>query len=256
MNRVDMRKRFVYVMMCVLIVATPAFPGGNEPWPPDQNPERRGGVRYVREMTAEASQHETRLVESLRRITALDGLHFGPAGYLALADGSVPSGGACTAREILVRSMQSGMAFIVEDVSGSESVNFGQIGSCWISLDTGQRSKGYSVWLIRLDFDDFARMEATQDVRESFDPGFTLLHELLHGLGYEDKPVATGVGGCESVLNRARAELGLPLRDQYFGELVFATEVVASVRLRFRAWEGSERKSRTKYMFFMVKSNR
>lgn len=251
-----MGKRFVYVISVVLTIAPPAFPRANEPWPGDQTPERRGGVRYVREMTAEASLHESRLVESLQRITALHELHFGPAGYLTVADGSAPSAGACTAREILVRAMQSGLTFIVEDASGSESVNFGQIASCWVSPDAGRHSKGYSAWLIRLDFDDFARMEAAQDVRESFDPGFTLLHELLHGLGYDDKPVANGVGGCESVLNRARAELGLPLRDQYFGELIFASDVLSSVRLRFRAREGSEGKSRTRYMFFLVKSNR
>jgi hypothetical protein len=207
-------------------------------------------------MTAEAARHESSLLESLRRITALDGIHFGPDGHLSLGNDSAPDGGACTAREVLRRALDSGVAFLVEDVSGSESVNFGQITGCWISRGPGRNSGGYRAWLIRLDFDDFASMDATPDVRESFDPGFTLLHELLHGLGYDDRASASGVGGCESIVNRARAELGLPLRDQYFGERVFATELVAAVRLRFRAQERPDRRPRLKYMFFLVKSNR
>jgi hypothetical protein len=43
-----------------------------------------------------------------------------------------------------------------------------------------------------------------------------MLHELLHGLGYDDGSREEEIGQCEEMVNQARSELGLPLRDQYF----------------------------------------
>ena len=50
----------------------------------------------------------------------------------------------------------------------------------------------------------------------AFDEGFTLLHELLHAIGYEDATSASEVGAVETRLNQAREEIGLPLRAEYF----------------------------------------
>src|SRR5262249_24831017 len=108
-------------------------------------------------------------------------------------------------------------------------------------------------------FDDFREMQASREVRESFDAGFTTLHELLHGLGYKDPTSFKELGECEEALNQARAELALPLRDQYFGdELQMARQFVA-VRLRYRNYKtrastGSTR-ARIQYLFFMVNTN-
>jgi hypothetical protein len=114
------------------------------------------------------------------------------------------------------------------------------------------------VWRVRLDFRDFREMQASREVRNSFDVGFTMLHELLHGLGYKDAASLEEVGECEEMLNRARAELGLPLRDQYYGETLRIAPTVLSVRLRFRAGArsatpaGQRVRRRTSYLFFLL----
>jgi hypothetical protein len=196
------------------------------------------------------------LARSLRRITGFGDLHFAKDGSLAL--GAAQSGGSAAARRILSSSLGSGSVFIIEDHSGSPSVNFGQLdeGLRYEDTITGMR---LLVWRVRLDFDDFREMEASREVRDSFDAGFTTLHELLHGLGYKDASRVDELGECEETLNRARAELGLPLRDQYFGDELRVARQFVSVRLRFRSDEarasaGSSR-ARTQYLFFMVQTD-
>jgi hypothetical protein len=196
------------------------------------------------------------LTRSLRRITGFGDLHFAKDGSLAL--GAAQSGGSATARRILSCSLGSGSVFIIEDHSGSPSVNFGQMneGLRYEDTMTGLR---LLVWRVRLDFDDFREMEASREVRDSFDAGFTALHELLHGLGYKDASSVDELGECEETLNRARAELGLPLRDQYFGDELRLARQFVSVRLRFRGdgarASGGPARPRTQYLFFMVQSD-
>ena len=135
-----------------------------------------------------------------------------------MSEQPAPVTGSATARAILRRALQSGQVFMIEDHSGSPAVNFGQ-------LDEGLRYEqtkpgcltSVLIWRVRLDLSDFRRVHAPASVRESFDLGFTLLHELLHGLGYEDAKEAAQLGGCETLLNQARAELGLPQRAEYLG---------------------------------------
>ena len=195
------------------------------------------------------------LTRSLRRITGFDELHFAKDGSLAV--GAAQSGGSATARQILSCALSSGSVFIIEDHSGSTSVNFGQLneGLRYEDAITGLR---LAVWRVRLDFYDFREMQASREVRDSFDAGFTTLHEILHGLGYKDAATVDELGECEETLNRARAELNLPLRDQYFGDTMQLAQRFVSVRLRFRSNEprvpaGSAR-SRTHYLFFMLPS--
>jgi hypothetical protein len=112
---------------------------------------------------------------------------------------------------------------------------------------------------VRLDFEDFREMEASREVRDSFDAGFTMLHELLHGLGYKDAARVDELGECEETLNLARAELWLPLRDQYFGDELRVARQFISVRLRFRSYNSrvsaGPARERTQYLFFMVQSD-
>jgi len=195
------------------------------------------------------------LTQSLRRITGLNELHFAEGG--SLVTGAAQAEGSATARQILSCSLNSGFVFIIEDHSDSPSVNFGQLdeGLRYEDALTGLR---LMVWRVRLDFDDFREMQASREVRASFDAGFTTLHELLHGLGYKDATTIDELGACEETLNRARAELNLPLRDQYFGDTLSLTRQFVSVRLRFRiaaprTSAGPTRK-RTQYLFFMLQS--
>lgn len=196
------------------------------------------------------------LMRSLRRITGFGELHFAKDG--SLATGAAQSEGSATARWILSCARSSGSVFIIEDHSGSPSVNFGQLneGLRYEDTITGLR---LAVWRVRLDFNDFREMQASREVRDSFDIGFTALHELLHGLGYKDATSVDELGECEETLNRARAELELPLRDQYFGDALRMARHFISVRLRFRSnaprASANPTRARTQYLFFMVHSD-
>jgi hypothetical protein len=196
------------------------------------------------------------LTRSLRRITGFGELHFAKGG--SLVTGAAQSGGSAAARGILSCALSSGSVFIIEDHSGSPSVNFGQLdeGLRFEDVMTGLRLE---VWRVRLDFDDFREMEASREVRNSFDAGFTTLHELLHGLGCRDATSVDELGECEETLNQARAELGLPLRDQYFGDELRMARQFVTVRLRFRSDKARvsalPSRARTQYLFFMVKSD-
>ncbi|MCI0388934.1 MAG: hypothetical protein MOB07_09255 [Acidobacteria bacterium] len=196
------------------------------------------------------------LTQSLRRITGLNELHFEEDGSLVI--GPAQTEGSATARQILSCALSSGFVFIIEDHSDSPSVNFGQLneGLRYEDAITGVR---LMVWRVRLDFDDFREMQASREVQASFDAGFTTLHELLHGLGYKDATSVDELGECEERLNRARAELGLPLRDQYFGDTLRLAQHFVSVRLRFRSDKprisGAPVRSRTQYLFFLVQSD-
>jgi hypothetical protein len=196
------------------------------------------------------------LTRSLRRITGFSELHFANDGSLVVGDAQ--SEGSATARRILSRSLKSSSVFIIEDHSGSPSVNFGQLNE-GLRYEDAITSLRLTVWRVRLDFADFREMQASREVRDSFDAGFTALHELLHGLGYKDAASVDELGECEETLNQARAELGLPLRDQYFGEALRMARRYVSVRLRFRSnapqvSAGSDR-ARTQYLFFMIQSD-
>ena len=196
-------------------------------------------------------EHERRLVLSLRRITGYGALQFAPDGSLSPGD-SVVAGGSAEARGILMRAVCSSGSFVIEDHSGSSSVNFGQAVREQVCEPRDGRSS--HVWRLRLDFDDFQQMDASLEVRAAFDEGFTLFHELLHGLGYADASHARELGPCEEIVNRIRSELGLPLRDQYFGEAWRITERLTSVRLRFRsqARNGNPTRRESHYLFFLL----
>ncbi|MBO0861300.1 MAG: hypothetical protein J2P21_22985 [Chloracidobacterium sp.] len=202
--------------------------------------------------------HIEELTRSLRRITGFNELHFADDGSLALGDTqSAQSRGSAAARRILSRALGPGLVFIIEDHSGSHSVNFGQLneGLRYEDAVTGLR---LMVWRVRLDFDDFRAMQASPEVRDSFDAGFTALHELLHGLGYKDAAGAGELGECEEALNMARGELGLPLREQYFGDELRLSRSFLSIRLRFRNDKAlistGAARGRPQYLFFMIPS--
>jgi hypothetical protein len=180
-----------------------------------------------------ASQCQQTLTESLRRITGLQRLRFAKNGALEAGERSDFSGGSATARAVLFRALESGAVFVIEDHSGSVTVNFGQ-------LDEGLRyedclsGRRLLIWHIRLDFADFKRVDAPRQVQEAFDTGFACLHELLHSLGYQDSNQSNEVGEVEELINQVRAELNLPLRAQYRVEVTQIFHRVFSVCLNFK----------------------
>jgi hypothetical protein len=197
-------------------------------------------------------EHEWRLALSLRRITGYTDLQFASDGSLSLGDSSAAIGGSAEARRILMTAVDSKSLFVIEDFSGSRSVTFGQAAP--EQLYQARDRSTSQIWRLRLDFDDFQQMEAPSDVRASFDEGFTLFHELLHGLGHKDASRFRELGACEEIVNRVRSELGLPLRDQYLGETWRITETLRSIRLRFRSHprNGDPSRRETRYLFFLL----
>lgn len=211
--------------------------------------------------------HTMELVQSLQRITGFRQLGFTENGLLMNESPCSSAEGAVEARQVLERARQSGHVFIIEDYSGSDEVHFGQLdeGTNYEDTRTGIR---LLIWRVRLDFADFHEMEAAQDVRASFDCGFTALHELLHGLGHTDSLQEDSIGEIEEILNRARTELQLPLRDSYFGELVPISTRMVSMRLRFLPQPSTQAaqaaqsaralgsapplKRKAKYLFFLL----
>jgi len=215
---------------------------------------RASGVWCERRSVFSITQeHELRLSLSLRRITGYDTLGFVCDGSLILGDPPSTKGGSVEARDILMRAICSNAIFVIEDYSGLPSVTFGQAVSERVVYDA--RDGGSSqIWRLRLDFDDFQEMSASSEVKASFDEGFTFFHELLHGLGYSDASRVGELGACEEIVNRIRGELGLPLRDQYFGETWRISEKLTSVRLRFRALtrDANSRRRESHYLFFIL----
>ncbi len=197
------------------------------------------------------------LTNSLRQMTGWKQLQFTAEGALVTGDSAVSEGGSALARKVWLMARQSGFRFVIEDHSGSPDVNFGQLDEGTNYFDV-RRNLKLEIWRVRLDFLDFTQMQTTPEVRESFDPGFTLLHELLHGLGYKDTRVPGELGECEQLVNRIRAELGLPQRLQYHGEIIRLSRWIASVRLRFRslipasANDAGKMRWKNQYLYFLA----
>jgi hypothetical protein len=179
-------------------------------------------------------EHEAQLVESLRRITGLPDLSFGTDRMLSLGAAALPSSGSKAARKILGDVAYGPMLFILSDQTGSERVHFAEIDPGTVVTDDRRPGESVVEWQIRIDFADFARVSAAPDVRAAFDPGFALLHELLHGLGERDTSRPDESGGVEAVLNVARQELGLPTRERYVAERIPTAAGLLAARLRFR----------------------
>ncbi len=208
----------------------------------------RPGIHCARGTASVPPERRAHLVDSLRRLTGLARLDFDDGGSLSLGDRAAPHGGSPTARLVLDAALESGMIFVIEDHSGSGLVAFGQLdaGTNVADLRHGEERVR---WRVRLDFKDLADFAAPAAVRAAFDPGFALLHEILHGLGFADGNHGEEIGAVEEILNRARGELGLPLRDRYFGEGRLVAETLLSVRIRFRTPAAPDGPPRDRYEY-------
>lgn len=208
----------------------------------------RPGIHCARGPAAISPASRRGLVDSLRRLTGLAALDFGHDEALSLGDRDTPAGGSPTARLVLDAALESGMSFLIEDHSGSGQVAFGQLDAGTHVADI-RRGDARLLWRVRIDFKDLAEFAAPAAVRAAFDPGFAVLHEILHGLGFPDAKGAEEVGAVEEILNRARGELGLPLRDRYLAEGRLVAETLLSVRIRFRTPAAPDGPPRDRYQY-------
>ncbi len=192
---------------------------------------------------------QQRLVQDLARLTGWQSWQFTEAGQLIVSEPSLFVEGSATARQWFEQVWQRPDVFFIEDHSGSNAVNFGQLneGLTYSDDQTGRRC---SVWRVRLDFEDFRKLQAPRVVKATFDAGFTFLHELLHGLGYRDAHSFDDVGQCEAVVNDARRELGLPVRARYFAETLTPMRYALAARLLFHRVT-PQGKTRNEWLFFI-----
>ncbi|MFN0122224.1 MAG: hypothetical protein ACKV2V_17150 [Blastocatellia bacterium] len=201
-------------------------------WEMDRRAIRPGIWKSHQSRFAFAEKDDAFLVTRLRQMTGWQELNW-TGDQLSPGDTSRIAGGSATAREIVQCVLHSGHRYLIESHHKSATVQFGQLDEGTIYSDE-QKDIQLMIWRVRLDFDDFRVMQAPACVRASFDPGFTMIHELLHGLGHKDTAVVGDIGECEQIVNRIRAELGLLVRGQYHGELVRIGDLATAARLRFR----------------------
>lgn len=244
----------VLAIVCLLAASQTGWAATREFFPPqagiwlDPTPERHCD-----------SSCQQQLLASLQRITGLQQLQVSSVGELKVCDWAATAGGSASARALLFRALQSGDAYVVEAHPGSPEVTFGQLdaGLIYESLEDAQR---LTIWRLRLDLEDFKRVEAPAPVLASFDVGFAFLHELLHGLGYDDAATLDELGPCEELINQVRTELSLPLRAQYYGDVLTITARIFTVKLLFHdpppalaegsSIAGKRTKRRTYQLFF------
>ena len=216
---------------------------------------QKSGIYFNHGDSALTDLQVKELIQNLRCITGLNDLYLTSDGALSVDRTNPSKTGSLTARNILLQAIDSGIVFIIEDYSGSHTIHFGQLDQGTNYEDFGKTQR-LLIFSVRLDFKDFKEMEAPQEVRKSFDIGFVLLHELLHGLGYEDTKERGEIGNCERLINQARTEIGLPIREHYIGERVFMRSGFATIRLSFRSAPQSLHRTRSRryYLYFLNRS--
>ena len=131
--------------------------------------------------------------------------------------------GSAIARELLTTAIDGPDSFSVEITNNSPQVAFAQIESI-LDYKDGTNQRAHE-WVIRIDFADFAQLRGDTDLLQAFSPGTNLLHELIHAILKLPDPRGANdrLGPCERHLNLIRADLGLPVRQNYFPKNRVAT---------------------------------
>ena len=158
----------------------------------------------------------------MRELSSLSGLHLkvDEVGQIRY-DPKLPAvGGSAIARALLVKAIDSSDSFSVESANDSAQVAFAQIESTMTYKDG--TSPWHNVWVIRIDFADFAQLRGDATALKTFNPGLNMMHELAHAILRLPDPKGTNdqLGQCERYVNLIRTELGLPLRQYYFPKTI------------------------------------
>jgi hypothetical protein len=139
-------------------------------------------------------------------------------------DDKLPAlGGSAIARELVTTAIDGPDSFSLESANNSPQVAFAQIESV-LDYKDGENQRAHE-WVIRIDFADFAQLRGDSALLKAFSPGTNLLHELIHAILKLPDPKGANdrLGPCERRLNLIRAELGLPVRQNYFPKNRVAT---------------------------------
>lgn len=148
----------------------------------------------------------------LRTITGWSDLTFNADGALEIGHAG-PKGGSKSARDLLNRAFSGNRVILLEDASSRKDVVFCRVVQ-GILHDPSITSA--EVYVVLIDFSDFAKVSGDKPARAAFDVGWAVLHEIDHVAEDSQDPVENVAGDCESHINQMRRELGLPTRNSYF----------------------------------------
>lgn len=248
---------FLLALVCALSsMASSTVNAQADPW------RFRPGLRNSpgkESLSAAQLQH---VLDSLRHKTGFLEMRFDEAGFLTLGDRTRYEGGSATARELLMATVDSPQAFVLEAYDHSPAVAFAHLitGDTYVDFRTRTQIETERV---QLDFADFAQLHGDPAAVAAFDLGFILLHELVHGVWHLRDAVGdtANVGACDEYINRMRRELKLPERQGYAArlqptkptfsqpprlraELIFARTSTEASRVRierfYLSWDGEK----------------
>jgi hypothetical protein len=157
--------------------------------------------------------HREELVERLRAITGFATLRFDSDGSLRF-DRDLLTRGSESARLLLGDAIAGTNLIVLEDASSRADVAFCRVvRGRWTRTETAKPP----AYVVLIDFTDFHRISGDAEARAAFDVGWGVLHEIDHVVkNSEDAPNPNALGECEDHINQMRAEVGLPVRVDYF----------------------------------------
>ncbi len=176
----------------------------------------RGGIRNHSGKYRLKEKELKRVLEDLASKTGLRELSFDVDGFLTLGNRAHFVGGSATARQLVIDAVDFSAQLILENHSYSQKVVFANLGASTVFANMRTKVQ-IEHQPIRIDFADFNKLVGPKEVRDSFDLGITILHELVHGVRklHDSVNEMEEVGDCERYVNTIRKELGLPERQQY-----------------------------------------
>jgi hypothetical protein len=166
---------------------------------------------FVRENVSRA--HREQLLNKLQKITGWSRLTFVADGALSV-EANETIKGSKSARSLVTSAVSGSHVIVLEDASSRSDVAFCRVvPGRW----TNGNAAGLDAHVVLIDFTDFDQIVGDAEARRSFDVGWAVLHEFDHVvMNSADTDVSDHVGECETHINKMRAELGLPLRGNYF----------------------------------------
>lgn len=200
-----MHAAFILALVCALKSTAPAATKDELRF--------RGGLRNSTGRPISASQLQT-LLESLRHKTGLAEMRFDENSFLSTGGHTHIESGSGVARELILATIHGNRTFELERYDNSSGVAFAQL----VPMEYKEGNEiRHRVGLIQLDFEDFTQLDGSPEVRDAFDPGIAVIHELVHGiLGLRDALGSkTQLGECDEYVNRIRREMNLPERQHY-----------------------------------------
>jgi hypothetical protein len=157
-------------------------------------------------------ERRAELAKQLREITGWADLDFDAAGAMRPGEINAQRGSA-TARALLGKARRGDSLLVIEDASDNREVIFSRVvGGQWSEDGKGKPR----VYIIQVDFADFARVSGDREALAAFNAAWGVLHEVAHAVeDASDAPRTGEMGECEALINVMRRECGLAERAAY-----------------------------------------